>query len=87
MKSIQFVSYLHIFTDIADFAVFLDPLNNLFQKEDLKLGEAEKKIELTIQSVELLCESENHGEYFKHFLGSIQDQDNITFHEIELTEL
>jgi len=84
LKSLHFVCLLHIFQDISS---FLEPLNLLFQKADLILADAFREINVTLNNLEDLCNSETYGPYFQHFLDLNEGNDFPTFQEVPLTEI
>jgi len=84
MKSLHFVSHLHIFQDLKS---FLEPLNLLFQKQHLKVADAFKEIEITIESLTELTASERLGHFLHCFVSSNQNVSFSTFHNIQLSNL
>jgi len=84
LKSFHFVSLLHIFTDLL---TFLDFLNKIFQKENLKYSEACREIKSILNNLERLSSSDDHGSYFSQFIQQNNEEGPCKFHNIELTHL
>ena len=66
MKSVHFVSLLHIFRDLLN---FLDPLNSIFQDQSLTIDQAFREIDTTIKNLEELASSGSLGDFFWRILS------------------
>ena len=84
MRSVHFVSLLHIFKDLI---IYLQPLNDLFQKQELILSEAFHEIDMTLETLQELVDSDSQGNYFEKFCSDNNDVENVKFHNIELSNL
>jgi len=84
MKSVHFVSLLHIFRDLLN---FLDPLNSIFQDQSLTIDQAFREIDTTIKNLEELASSGSLGDFFGEFYHANQGLEEIKFHDVILTRL
>ena len=75
---------LHIFKDLAD---YLNPLNSIFQEENLKVTRAFSEIELTVHGIQDLLDSNCSGHHFEEFYNKNKDSEIISFHDVQLTRL
>ena len=84
MKSVHFISLLHIFKDLI---IYLQPLNDLFQKQQLTLSEAFQENNMTLQTLQELVDSYSQRNYFKKFCNDNNNIEKVKFHNIELSNL